>query len=98
MVNFFVSFFVCVFLIDLLYIFDLLFVFQMSCQRGSNSRQRKQKYQNASTFKNNLYDTSKTTKDINMIEHKGVCGHCKEVLEWRVHFRKYKPLTLPKKW
>ncbi|UJR20989.1 hypothetical protein I4U23_024091 [Adineta vaga] len=69
----------------------------MSCKRGSNNRTRKQKYQNASTFKNNMYDTSKMTKDINAIEHKGLCEHCKQLLEWRVHFRKYKPLTQPKK-
>ncbi len=70
----------------------------MSCQRGNTGRNRKQKYQNATTFKNNLYDTSKLTKDINSIEHKGVCERCKQVLEWKVHFRKYKPLTTPKKW
>jgi len=70
----------------------------MSCQRGNTSRTRKQRFQNAKTFKNNLYDTSKTIKDINAMEHKGVCEHCKQVLEWRVHYRKYKPLTQPKKW
>jgi len=69
----------------------------MSCQRGDTGRTRKQKYQNSKTFKNNLYDTSKLTKEINAIEHKGLCEHCKQVLEWRVHFRKYKPLTQPKK-
>lgn len=69
----------------------------MSCQRGSNGRTRKQKYQNATTFKNNLYDTSQMTKKINNLEHKGLCERCKNVLEWKVHFRKYKPLTQPKK-
>ena len=70
----------------------------MLYQRGSTGRTRKQKYQNTTTFKTNLYDTSKQTKDINAIEHKGLCEHCKGVLEWKVHFRKYKPLTQPKKW
>ncbi|CAF0842110.1 unnamed protein product [Adineta ricciae] len=37
------------------------------------------------------------TKEINALEHKGLCEHCQQVLEWRVHFRKYKPLTQPKK-
>ncbi|CAF3395627.1 unnamed protein product [Rotaria sp. Silwood1] len=69
----------------------------MSCQKGNTSRKRKQKYQNATTFKNNLYDTSKLTKEINSIEHKGLCEHCKQILEWKIHFRKYKPLTQPKK-
>jgi hypothetical protein len=70
----------------------------MSCRKGDTGRTRKQKYQNSSSYKNTLYDTSKQTKDIISIEHKGVCEHCKQVLEWRVHFRKYKPLTQPKKW
>lgn len=78
--------------------FSFCFDFQMSCQRGSNGRTRKQKYQNATTFKNNLYDTSQMTKKINNLEHKGLCERCKNVLEWKVHFRKYKPLTQPKKW
>ncbi|CAF1417577.1 unnamed protein product [Adineta steineri] len=69
----------------------------MSCQRGNTQRTRKQKYQNGRTFKNNLYDTSIQTKHINAIEHKGICEHCKSVLEWRVHYRKYKPLTQAKK-
>ncbi|CAF2820411.1 unnamed protein product [Rotaria sp. Silwood2] len=47
----------------------------MSCQKGNTGRTRKQKYQNAKTFKNNLYDTSKLTKEINLIEHKGLCEH-----------------------
>jgi hypothetical protein len=97
MVNF--SVFLFLFLIDFFCIYLICFCFlQMSCQRGNIGRTRKQKYQNAGTFKNNLHDTSKTRKDINAIEHKGICEHCKEVLEWRVHYRKYKPLSQPKKW
>ncbi|CAF4475298.1 unnamed protein product [Rotaria socialis] len=69
----------------------------MSCQKGNIGRTRKQKYQNVSKFKNNMFDTSKMTKEINAIEHKGVCDHCKGVLEWKVHYRKYKPLTQAKK-
>nr|XP_025034657.1 uncharacterized protein C9orf85 homolog [Pelodiscus sinensis] len=34
---------------------------------------------------------------INAKLHDGVCHHCKEVLEWRVKFNKYKPLSKPKK-
>lgn len=78
--------------------FAFVQIFEMSCQRGNNSRTRKQKYQNATTFKNDLYDKSKTIQQINAIEHKGICEHCKNILEWRVHFRKYKPLTQPRKW
>ncbi|XP_072260260.1 uncharacterized protein C9orf85 homolog isoform X1 [Pyxicephalus adspersus] len=34
---------------------------------------------------------------INSKLHDGVCQHCKDVLEWRVKFSKYKPLSQPKK-
>ncbi|KAL4689432.1 hypothetical protein H8959_012223, partial [Pygathrix nigripes] len=34
---------------------------------------------------------------INAKLHDGVCQRCKEVLEWRVKYSKYKPLTKPKK-
>ncbi|GAB1302273.1 hypothetical protein APTSU1_001751100 [Apodemus speciosus] len=35
---------------------------------------------------------------INAKLHDGVCQRCKEVLEWRVKYSKYKPLSKPKKW
>ncbi|XP_077004540.1 uncharacterized protein C9orf85 homolog isoform X2 [Tamandua tetradactyla] len=34
---------------------------------------------------------------INAKLHEGVCQHCKEVLEWRVKYSKYKALSKPKK-
>ncbi|XP_014396770.1 PREDICTED: uncharacterized protein C9orf85 homolog isoform X2 [Myotis brandtii] len=34
---------------------------------------------------------------INTKLHDGVCQRCKEVLEWRVKYSKYKPLSKPKK-
>lgn len=34
---------------------------------------------------------------INAKLHDGVCQRCKEVLEWRVKYSKYKPLSKPKK-
>uniref|UniRef100_A0A8C0PCX8 Uncharacterized protein n=1 Tax=Canis lupus familiaris TaxID=9615 RepID=A0A8C0PCX8_CANLF len=36
-------------------------------------------------------------KKINAKLHDGVCQRCKEVLEWRVKYSKYKPLSKPKK-
>lgn len=30
--------------------------------------------------------------------HDGLCQHCKDVLEWKVKYNKYKPLTQPRKW
>lgn len=69
----------------------------MSSRKGDNKK-RGQKYQNRIAFKNNLHDTSKTTKVINSIVVQGVCKRCREIIEWRKKYSKYKPLTAPKKW
>lgn len=69
----------------------------MSCSRGSNTRTRPQKHQNRTVFKNNLHDTSKKTKFLNNLEVRGVCERCKEIIEWKIKYKKYKPLTAPKK-
>ncbi|KAJ7335537.1 hypothetical protein JRQ81_013478 [Phrynocephalus forsythii] len=69
----------------------------MSSQRGNVSRTRAQRHQNAQVFRNDKYDSSAQRKKINAKLHEGLCQHCKEVLEWRVKFNKYKPLTRPKK-
>ncbi|XP_075684191.1 uncharacterized protein C9orf85 homolog isoform X2 [Rhinoderma darwinii] len=34
---------------------------------------------------------------INTKQHDGVCQHCRDVLEWRVKYSKYKSLSQPKK-
>ncbi|XP_001373385.1 uncharacterized protein C9orf85 homolog isoform X2 [Monodelphis domestica] len=69
----------------------------MSSQKGNVARTRPQRHQNAFSFKNDKFDTSVQTKRINAKLHEGVCQHCKEVLEWRVKYSKYKPLSKPKK-
>ncbi|XP_053322638.1 uncharacterized protein C9orf85 homolog [Spea bombifrons] len=69
----------------------------MSSQRGNVHRSRPQKHRNAIVFKNDKHDCSSRTKMLNSKSHDGVCQHCKDVLEWRVKFSKYKPLTQPKK-
>ena len=70
---------------------------EMSTRRGNNSK-KGQKYQNTKAFKNDLYDTSKGTKQINALIVGGVCAKCREIIEWRKKFKKYKPLIAPKKW
>ncbi|XP_032978097.1 uncharacterized protein C9orf85 homolog isoform X2 [Rhinolophus ferrumequinum] len=40
---------------------------------------------------------SASMNKINAKLHDGVCQRCKEVLEWRVKYSKYKPLSKPKK-
>lgn len=69
----------------------------MSSQKGNNSRCRPQKHKNKSAFKNTLHDTSHRTKFINSIEVSEVCQRCKEIIEWKIRYKKYKPLTQPKK-
>nr|XP_056704830.1 uncharacterized protein C9orf85 homolog [Euleptes europaea] len=69
----------------------------MSSQRGNVARTRSQRHQNAEVFRNDKHDTSAQRKKLNAKQHEGLCQHCKEVLEWRVKFNKYKPLTKPKK-
>ncbi|PFX29098.1 uncharacterized protein C9orf85 homolog [Stylophora pistillata] len=68
----------------------------MSTNKGNNSK-KGQKHQNKKAFKNNLHDTSKKTKQINSLKVGGVCSRCREIIEWRKKFKKYKPLTAPKK-
>ncbi|XP_027471580.1 uncharacterized protein C9orf85 homolog isoform X3 [Zalophus californianus] len=69
----------------------------MSSQKGNVARSRPQRHQNTFSFKNDKFDKSVQTKKINAKLHDGVCQHCKEVLEWRVKYSKYKLLSKPKK-
>lgn len=69
----------------------------MSSQRGNALKRKPQKHKNSVAFKNDLHDTSNRTKQINSLEHYGVCIRCKDIIEWKVKYKKYKPLTKPKK-
>ncbi|KAJ8913531.1 hypothetical protein NQ315_017082 [Exocentrus adspersus] len=68
----------------------------MSSQKGNASRTRPQKHKNKTVFKNSLHDTSQRTKVINTIQVSDVCVRCKEIIEWKIKYKKYKPLTQPK--
>ncbi|KAF5269264.1 hypothetical protein FQR65_LT02565 [Abscondita terminalis] len=68
----------------------------MSTQKGNAKRSRPQKHQNHSSFKNSLHDTSHRTKFINNIQVSHVCQRCKEIIEWKIKYKKYKPLSQPK--
>ncbi|KAJ8734785.1 hypothetical protein PYW08_014035 [Mythimna loreyi] len=69
----------------------------MSTSKGSNIRKRPQKHQNKTAFKNDLHDKSHKTKFLNSLEITGVCKRCKDILEWKIKYKKYKPLTAPRK-
>lgn len=70
----------------------------MSSQRGNTSKKGPQKYQNKTAFRNNLHDASDKTKMLNQLAIQGCCARCKEILEWKIKFKKYKMLSQPKKW
>ncbi|XP_029998363.1 uncharacterized protein C9orf85 homolog [Sphaeramia orbicularis] len=69
----------------------------MSSQKGNVSRSRGQKHQNTTAFKNDKYGATVQVKKAKAKIHDGLCQHCKDVLEWKVKYNKYKPLTQPRK-
>ncbi|KAL1420963.1 hypothetical protein MTO96_004330 [Rhipicephalus appendiculatus] len=69
----------------------------MSTQPGNVSRSRPQKHQNATAFKNTLHDTTVQTKKILNLKIENVCARCKDIIEWKIKYKKYKPLTVPRK-
>jgi hypothetical protein len=69
----------------------------MSTQKGNVSKSGPPKYQNQTGFRNNLHDSSKKTKLINQLSVHGVCSRCKAIIDWKIKYKKYKPLTQPKK-
>lgn len=69
----------------------------MSSQKGNVSRSRGQKHQNATAFRNDKYGATVQVKKANSKIHDGLCQRCKDVLEWKVKYNKYKSLTQPKK-
>ncbi|KAM7346377.1 uncharacterized protein ACRADG_006333 [Cochliomyia hominivorax] len=68
----------------------------MSTQRGNASRTRPQKHKNRTVFKNDLHDKTPLQKRLNSLHISEVCQHCKGVIEWKIKYKKYKPLTQPK--
>lgn len=68
----------------------------MSSQRG-NLTKKAQKHKNVKAFKNDMHDASQRTKMLNMMEVEGVCDRCKQIIDWKIKYKKYKPLSVPKK-
>uniref|UniRef100_A0A4W5QKD1 Guanine deaminase n=1 Tax=Hucho hucho TaxID=62062 RepID=A0A4W5QKD1_9TELE len=69
---------------------------KMSSQKGNASRSRGQKHQNTTAYKNDKYGASVQVKIANSKVHDGLCQRCKEVIEWKVKYNKYKSLTQPR--
>ncbi|XP_072051180.1 uncharacterized protein C9orf85 homolog [Amphiura filiformis] len=69
----------------------------MSSQRGNTKKSKPPKHANREAFKNNKHDTSKLTQTLNAMTIGGVCDRCKDTIQWKIKYKKYKPLTQPKK-
>lgn len=69
----------------------------MSSQRGSGpTRQRAQKHKNSFAFKNDLHDKTPQMKKMNSLNVCEVCERCKSQIEWKIKYKKYKPLSQAK--
>lgn len=69
----------------------------MSTQRG-NTQKKAQKHKNKFAFKADLHDTTNKMKLIKSITPAGICQRCKDILDWKMKYRKYKPLSQAKTW
>ena len=69
----------------------------MSTQRGNETKKRAQKHKNITSFKNDKYDTTGQMKAINKLVVSNVCKRCKDCIEWKIKYKKYKSLTVPAK-
>eukprot|EP01134_Creolimax_fragrantissima_P002397 CFRG2397T1 len=61
----------------------------------SGNKKSGQTYQNTMAFQHN--SKSKKSTAIFKMNNSGVCPRCHEQIEWRKKFKKYKPLSTPKK-
>ncbi|OWF47551.1 uncharacterized protein C9orf85 homolog [Mizuhopecten yessoensis] len=68
----------------------------MSTQRG-NVKKGAQKYKNKNAFKNDLHDRTPQMELIKKVQVTGACQRCTDVIEWKIKYRKFKPLTTAKK-
>ncbi|XP_017112728.1 uncharacterized protein C9orf85 homolog [Drosophila elegans] len=68
----------------------------MSSQRGNVSRTRAQKHKNRHVFKNDLHDKTPQQIRLNAMHVSTVCQRCKEQIEWKIKYKKYKPLSQAK--
>ncbi|XP_017106484.1 uncharacterized protein C9orf85 homolog [Drosophila bipectinata] len=68
----------------------------MSSQRGNVSRTRAQKHKNRHVFKNDLHDKTPQQMRLNAMHVSTVCQRCKDQIEWKIKYKKYKPLTQAK--
>lgn len=68
----------------------------MSTSRKGDSTKRGQRHQNSWTYKPGLHRTGK--QGAVSLPLCGLCARCKEKIEWKRKYDKYKPLSAPRKW
>ena len=70
----------------------------MSLRKGDR-RKKGQKHQNHTAFKAGLHcQSGKKAKDAASIVLAGLCARCREKLEWKIKYDKYKPLRNGEPW
>lgn len=69
----------------------------MSTRRGEGNRNRPQKHQNNFAWKFDKFKTDPKTKVVAEIVVQNCCAKCTGVIEWKIKYGKYKPLTQPAK-
>ena len=68
----------------------------MSTRKGDSCK-RGQKHQNTKAYKAGLYGESRRVKLAAALPLAGVCARCREKIEWKKKYDKYKPLSAPRK-
>lgn len=68
----------------------------MSTRKG-DQRKKAQKYKNSAAYKTGRYGESRQSMLAASLPLAGVCARCKEKIEWKKKYGKYKPLTVPGK-
>ena len=69
----------------------------MSSQIGNSRKRGPQKHQNSTAWKADKHKSDPKTKLVQSLTVTNCCQHCTGVIEWKIKYGKYKPLTQPSK-
>ena len=70
----------------------------MSTQRGNSIKSGPPKHKNKTAFCNTMHDRSKKNLKLSSMQITGCCQRCKDIIDWKIKYKKYKPLSQPKTW
>nr|ACO13021.1 C9orf85 homolog [Lepeophtheirus salmonis] len=68
-----------------------------TARRAGNTRTRPQKHQNEFAWSFAKHKTDPTTKVIQNVVITNCCRRCTDILNWKISYGKYKPLSRPSK-